>query len=90
MGKFNELVAFDYDEEDFKKELKKSFSDFFDGPKQNILFLNNIPTDVINKELGIVFDSEKEEIIKFKQNGVKYIYRKNVYLNTSTITRDID
>ncbi len=89
MPSFDEFVCFDFKNEAFMTELKEAFIDYFDNYKDGkILFLNNIPLDVINKELGMVFDEETTETeIDFTHKGNDYVYRKNVYMNTSTITR---
>lgn len=90
MNSFYELVCFDFQNEEFISELKRDFKEFFVDTyeKGNILFLNNIPLDVINKELGMIFEEETtEREIAFTYKGNNYIYSKNVYMNTSTITR---
>ena len=87
---FKELTTFDFDNETFRKELKEELEEYFStySKDRNILFLNNIPTDVLNGELGFVFEEEtQEKEIEFTYNNQNFVYRKNVYMNTSTITR---
>lgn len=87
---FKELTTFDFNNEAFKKELKEELDDFFapHHKHMNMLFLNNIPTDVLNIALRFVFEDETEaKEIDFTYNNQDFVYRKNVYMNTSTITR---
>lgn len=87
---FKELTTLDFDNENFRKELKEELEEYFSiySKDRNILFLNNIPTDVLNRELGFVFEEETQaKEIEFTYNNQDFVYRKNVYMNTSTITR---